>query len=95
MSTFGFVFTLHYFALLFHSLEMLRNFGYAIASGGVFAIMGISLNIWILAKFHISLKGYLVIFPYPSSPPRTKTWGIVFLPRKGIRDGKDSVERVP
>lgn len=44
MSTFGFVFTLHYFALLSHSLEMLRNFGYAVASGGVFAIMGISLN---------------------------------------------------
>ena len=83
MSTFGFVFTLHYFALLFHSLEMLLNFGYAIASGGVFAIMGISLN-----------KSF-VIFPYPSAPPRTKNVGHCFLPRKGIRDGENSVERVP
>ena len=55
----------------------------------------ISLNIWILAKFYISLKGYLVIFPYPSSPPRTKTWGRCFSPRKGFRDGEDSVECVP
>ena len=44
---------------------------------------------------HISLKGYLVIFPYPSSPPRTKTWGRCFSPRKGFRDGEDSVECVP
>ena len=83
MSTFGFALTLHYFALLSHSLEMLRNFGYAVASGGVFAIMGISLN------------KNLVIFPYPSSPPRTKTWGRCFSPRKGFRDGEDSVECVP
>lgn len=34
---------------------------------------------------YISLKGYLVIFPYPSAPPRTKNVGALFFAPERIQ----------
>lgn len=78
-----------------------KRLGAAIAKEFIVCPVGkkidhISLKVTIFAKWDgptaraskprpTSQKGYLVIFPYPSAPPRTKTWGRCFSLRKGFQ----------